>query len=81
MSLTISENKKKAIVTYINDHFDEHMSHFPYAKYPAEPLDWWREQFADPEAVSPETLRAALSWRGGFWQRSNATFPQKKIAI
>lgn len=81
MSLTISENKKKAIVAYINDYFDQIMSHFPYAKYPTEPLDRWREQFADPKAVGPETIRAALAWRGGFWQRKDAPYAQRQIAL
>jgi|GEM_PF-992448 len=81
MTLTISENKKKAIVAYINEHFEEHMSHFPYAKYPTEPLVQWREQFAAPSTVGPETLRAALSWRGGFWQRKDAPYAQRQAAI
>lgn len=81
MTLTISENMKKAIATYINDHFDEHMSHFPYAKFPAEPLDQWRQQFAEPKAVGPEVLRAALSWRGGYWQRTDAPYAQRQAAL
>ncbi|THF82107.1 hypothetical protein [Cohnella fermenti] len=78
MTLTISENKKKAIVTYINDHFDEHMSHFPYAKYPTEPLDRWREQFLDPKALGAEMLHSALSWHFGSWQRNSLTYSQRK---
>lgn len=81
MTLTISENKKKAIVAYITDHFDEHMSHFPYAKYPTEPLARWREQFADPKTVKLELLRAALSWRGGFWQRKDAPYAQRQASL
>ena len=81
MALSISENKKKAIITYINDHFDEHMSHFPYAKYPTEPLNQWREQFSDPKAVDPKTIRTALSWRGGFWQRKDAPYAQRQTAL
>lgn len=81
MPPTISENKKKAIVTYINDQFDEHMLYFPYAKYPTEPLDQWRKQFAEPKAVSPEMLRAALFWRGGFWQRKDAPYAQRQNVL
>ncbi|WP_339279084.1 hypothetical protein NYE40_23840 [Paenibacillus sp. FSL W8-1187] len=81
MLLTISENKKKAIVAYINDHFDKRMSHFPYAKYPTEPLTGWREQFTKPKAVKPETVRTALSWRGGFWQRKDAPFAQRQASL
>ncbi|MEC0371129.1 hypothetical protein [Paenibacillus chibensis] len=81
MHLTISENKKKAVIAYINDHLDEHMTHFPYAKYPTEPLNQWREQFADPKAVDPKTIRAALSWRGGFWQRKDAPYAQRQTAL
>ncbi|GIP29135.1 hypothetical protein J23TS9_42650 [Paenibacillus sp. J23TS9] len=81
MTLTISENKKKSIVTYINDHFDEHMSHFPFAKYPTEPLNQWRKQFADPKAVDPKMIRAALSWRGGFWQRKDAPNAQRQTTL
>ncbi|MDU4694545.1 MAG: hypothetical protein E6Y08_01910 [Paenibacillus sp.] len=81
MALTISENKKKSAVAYINDHFDEHMSHFPYAKYPTEPLNQWREQFSDPKAVDPKTIRTALFWRGGFWQRKDAPYAQRQTAL
>ncbi|MGE6229869.1 hypothetical protein ACTHPH_06530 [Paenibacillus pasadenensis] len=81
MALTISETKKKSLVAYINDQFDEYMSHFPYAKYPTEPLNQWREQFADPKAVKPETIRAALSWRGGFWHRKDAPYAQRQAAL
>lgn len=81
MALTISENKKKSVVAYINDHFDKHMSHFPYAKYPTEPLNQWREQFSDPKAVDPKTNRTALSWRGGFWQRKDAPYAQRQTAL
>jgi len=81
MTLTISENKKKAILNFISNHFNEHMSHFPYAKYPTEPLDRWREQFTALQAISPETIRAALSWRGGFWQRKDAPYIQRQTAL
>lgn len=81
MTLTISENKKKVIATYINDHFNEYMSHFPYAKYPVEPLEQWRITFTDPKTVRPEVLRAALSWRGGYWQRKDAPYSHRQAAL
>lgn len=81
MTLNISENKKKAIGAYINDHFNEHMNHFPYAKFPTEPLNQWRHQFTEPKAVSPEVLRTALSWRGGYWQRKDAPYAQRQVAL
>ncbi|MFB9279393.1 hypothetical protein [Cohnella cellulosilytica] len=81
MTFTISENKKKAIIAFINDHFNKRMSHFPFAKYPTESLDRWREHFAEPKAIGPETLRAALSWRGGFWQRKDAPYAQRQNAL
>jgi hypothetical protein len=81
MTITLSENKKKALITFINQHFDEHMSHFPYAKYPMEPLDEWREQFANPSTIRPEKLRSALLWRCGFWQRKDAPYVHKNITI
>ncbi|WP_339812797.1 hypothetical protein MKY63_10785 [Paenibacillus sp. FSL R7-0189] len=81
MTINLSENKKKALITFINQHFDEHMSRFPYAKYPAEPLDIWRKQFANPSSVRPDILRSALSWQCGYWQRKDAPHVYKKIAI
>ncbi|GGH11411.1 hypothetical protein GCM10008013_03180 [Paenibacillus segetis] len=76
--MNFNENKKKALTTYINDHFDGQMSHFPYAKYPTEPLELWLRQFSDPSTVRPETIREALFWRCGFWQRTDAPYTQKQ---
>ncbi|KAA9005904.1 hypothetical protein F4V43_07485 [Paenibacillus spiritus] len=81
MNLSLSESKKKALYGLITQRYDVHMSRFPYAKYPSEPLKEWRKQFAEPQHVRPDMIRSALNWRCGFWQRSNAPFPQKKIAI
>lgn len=81
MNLSLSESKKKALYGLITQRYDVHMSRFPYAKYPFEPLKEWRKQFAEAQHVRPDMLRSALNWRCGFWQRSNAPFPQKKIAI
>ncbi|CAK4840655.1 unnamed protein product [Aphanomyces euteiches] len=81
MSLSLNENQKKALVTLINQRFDEHISRFPYSKYPIEPLEHWRMQFADPKNIGPETLRSALTWRKGFWQRKDIPYAQRKIDI
>ncbi|MEK3900058.1 hypothetical protein [Paenibacillus sp. FSL R7-0179] len=81
MNLSLSESKKKALYGLITQRYDVHMSRFPYAKYPSEPLNEWRKQFADAPHVRPDMIRSALNWRCGFWQRSNAPFLQKKIAI
>ncbi|WP_342563627.1 hypothetical protein NST84_29910 [Paenibacillus sp. FSL R7-0345] len=81
MNPSLSESKKKALYGLITQRYDVHMSRFPYAKYPSEPLNEWRKQFADPQHVRPDMIRSALNWRCGFWQRSNAPFPQKKITI
>lgn len=81
MTINLSESKKKALINFINQHFDQHMSRFPYAKYPAEPLDIWRKQFANPSSVRPDMLRSALSWQCGYWQRKDAPHVHKKIAI
>lgn len=81
MNLSLSESKKKALYGLIAQRYDLHMSRFPYAKYPSEPLSEWRKKFADAQHVRPDMIRSVLNWRCGFWQRSNAPFPQKKIAI
>ncbi len=81
MTINLSENKKKSLITFINQHFDEHMSRFPFAKYPTEPLDGLRNQFANPGSIRHETLRSALSWQCGYWQRKDAPHVHKKIAI
>jgi hypothetical protein len=35
MTLTLSEKEVKSLVAIVNDRIDEHLSRFPYFRYPA----------------------------------------------
>lgn len=78
MTLTLNEKEKRAIVTLINDRMDEHLSRFPFARYPIEPLEEWKRHFCDPKAVSSDTLRQALGWHFGGWQHRDLALAHKK---
>lgn len=69
MTLNINENKKKALTSLIRDQHAEHLSRFPFAKYPVEPLNDWRDRFTNPKMVGPDTQQLALSWQCGSWQK------------
>lgn len=78
MTLTLNEKEKRAVVTIISERMDEHLSRFPFARYPAEPLEEWKRFFCDPKAVSSDTLRQALGWHFGSWQRRDLGLTHKK---
>ncbi len=71
MSMTLSEKEKRAIAAFVQEHVDEHLFRFPYARYPVEPLDEWKRMFCDPAAVPITALRQALGWQFGAWQRKD----------
>jgi hypothetical protein len=81
MPITIRDNKKKALVNIINQRFDEYLARFPFSKYPTEPLEQWHIQFSGPSTVGAETLRSAMYWRCGFWQRKDAPYAHKQATI
>lgn len=78
MTLTLNEKEKRAIAALIHERIDEHLSRFPYARYPVEPLEEWKRFFCDPKAVSVDTLKQALSWHFGGWQRKDLALSHKK---
>ncbi|MEK4153652.1 hypothetical protein NYE27_01045 [Paenibacillus sp. FSL R10-2779] len=78
MTLTLSEKEKRAVAAIINERIDEHLSRFPYAKYPIEPLEEWKRIFCDPKAVSSDTLKQALGWHFGDWQRKDIALSHRK---
>lgn len=80
MSLQLTDAKKKSLVALVKTHHEQHLSRFPFAKYPVEPLEVWRQQFADPATIEADTLRAALSWSCGKWQQSSP-YPYKKLHL
>lgn len=80
MTLTLNEKEKKALAAIVNERFDEHLSRFPYFRFPVEPLEEWKRLFADPKTVSAETLKQALSWPFG-WQRKDIAHAHRKTII
>ena len=78
MALTLSEKEKKALVSIINERLDEHLSRYPYFRYPTEPLEDWRRVFCEPKAVLAETLKLALGWHFGGWQRKDLSLIHRK---
>lgn len=81
MSLQLTDAKKKALTALIKTHHEQHLSRFPFAKYPVEPLEIWKQQFADPATIEADTLRAAMSWSCGKWQQQNIPYPYKKLHL
>lgn len=78
MTLTMNEKEKKAIAAAVTERIDEYLSRFPFARFPIEPLEEWRRAFCDPKAVPTETLRQALGWQFGGWQRKDLPYSHRK---
>ncbi|WP_155987893.1 hypothetical protein [Gorillibacterium massiliense] len=57
---TLSEKEKRAVAAIIQERLEEHLGRFPYARYPAEPLEDWHKVFCDPISVLPEPIKKAL---------------------
>lgn len=69
--ITLSEKEKRAVAANIQERIGEHLGRFPYARYPVEPLEEWHKIFCDPASVPPETIKKALGWHFGGWQRQS----------
>jgi hypothetical protein len=69
--ITLSEKERRAMAAIVQERIDEHLGRFPYARYPAEPLEEWCKIFCDPASVPPETIKKALGWHFGGWQRQS----------
>ncbi|MFC5703056.1 hypothetical protein ACFPVX_17340 [Cohnella faecalis] len=78
MTLTINEKEKKAIAAAVTERIDEYLGRFPFARYPIEPLDEWRHVFRNPKTVPTETLKQALGWQLGGWQRKDLPYAHRK---
>jgi len=78
MPSTLSEKDKRALAAAVADRIDEHLGRFPFARYPAEPLEEWRRIFRDPSAVQADTVRQALGWHFGGWQRKDLPLSHRK---
>ncbi|OMD12607.1 hypothetical protein NSS98_30790 [Paenibacillus sp. FSL E2-0274] len=78
MSLTFTEKEKRAVVTLIEEHCDPYLSRFPYARYPNEPLEDWKLAFTDLPSIQPQTIKQALSWHFGGWQRKSLSSAHSK---
>lgn len=81
MSLQLTDAKKKAIATLIKNSHEMHLTRFPFAKYPTEPLEAWKTQFSKPEDVDALTLKAALSWSCGKWQQQSIPYPYRRLHL
>lgn len=79
MPLTLNEKEKRNIAATIQEKMQAHLSHFPFARYPTEPFQEWQRIFSDPKAVSLDTLKTALSWHFGSWQRKDMALSHRKI--
>ncbi|MUT64924.1 hypothetical protein [Paenibacillus sp. NEAU-GSW1] len=79
MSLTLNEKEKRSIVAVVQNKLEAHLNHFPYARYPIEPLNEWKRIFCDPKTVPSDTLKKALNWHFGSWQRKDLALAHRKI--
>lgn len=79
MSLTLNEKEKRSIVAVVQEKLDTHLSHFPFARYPNEPLNEWQRIFCDPSSVPTEIIKKALSWHFGNWQRKGLALAHRNI--
>ncbi|MEK4045684.1 hypothetical protein NSU18_18705 [Paenibacillus sp. FSL H8-0048] len=68
---TLNEKEKRALLALIQDRIDGHLTRFPYARYPAEPMLDWYPIFCDPSTVPLPLLKKALGWHFGCWQRQS----------
>ncbi|SEL78784.1 hypothetical protein [Paenibacillus sp. OK003] len=81
MSLQLTDAKKKSLAAIVKTHHEQHLTRFPFAKYPVEPLEVWKQQFSVPPTIEAHTLRSALSWSCGKWQQQSIPYPYKKLHL
>lgn len=81
MPLQLTDAKKKSLAALVKTHYEQHLTRFPFAKYPIEPLEAWKKQFTDPATIEAHTLRSALSWSCGKWQQQSIPYPYKKLHL
>lgn len=81
MSMQLTDAKKKSLATLVKTQHEQHISRFPFAKYPIEPLEVWKKQFTDPATIEAHTLRSALSWSCGRWQQQSIPYPCRKLHL
>ncbi|MNW42880.1 hypothetical protein D3C74_200640 [compost metagenome] len=71
MPFSLSDKEKRAIARIIQEGIDKHLSRFPFARYPIEPLEEWKRAFVDPKTIPIEMLRKAFRWPFGGWARND----------
>ncbi|MGO4531980.1 hypothetical protein AB4Z30_23115 [Paenibacillus sp. 2TAF8] len=81
MSMQLTDAKKKSLAALVKTHHEQHLSRFPFAKYPIEPLKVWKKQFTEPATIEAHTLRSALSWSCGKWQQQSIPYPYRKLHL
>ncbi|MNK29896.1 hypothetical protein D3C87_482990 [compost metagenome] len=81
MSMQLTDAKKKSLAALLKTHQEQHISRFPFAKYPVEPLEVWKKQFTDPATIEAHTLRSALSWSCGKGQQLSIPYPYRKLHL
>ncbi|MGN7414603.1 hypothetical protein [Paenibacillus sp. SAF-068] len=81
MSLQLTDAKKKSLAVLIKTHHEQHLARFPFAKFPIEPLEDWKQLFSDPVTIEAHTLRSTLSWSCGKWQQQSIPYPYKKLHL
>ncbi|AIW42385.1 hypothetical protein [Paenibacillus polymyxa] len=81
MSMQLTDAKKKSLAALVKAHHEQHLSRFPFAKYPIDPLEVWKKQFTIPAAIEAHTLRSALSWSCGKWQQQSIPYPYRKLHL
>ncbi|EFM09533.1 hypothetical protein PaecuDRAFT_3580 [Paenibacillus curdlanolyticus YK9] len=79
MSLTLNEKDKRSLAALIQARMEEHISRFPFARYPIEPVEEWKRIFYDPISITPTTLKQSLSWHFGSWQRKDLALAHRKV--
>jgi len=81
LAFSLNEKEKRAISTLVQERMDEHLSRFPFARYPIEPFEAWKHIFAEPQSVPAETLRDAFRWPLGGWARKNLPSTHHRTTI
>lgn len=79
MMLRLTESESKKIVLEIAPVFHAHLKKFSAGKYPDEDYERFLTDFADPARVGEPTIRSALLWKYGHWNKSN--FPERHDAL
>lgn len=73
--LRLTESESKKIVLEISPVFQVHLKKFSAGKYPDEDYDRFLKDFAAPATVGASSIKDALLWKYGHWNKTN--FPER----